>query len=58
MDSWVGSCQIMKNQTNLDLIQITQFSLKIYELCRHPHLWLGVWIGGWMARLMGWGYVK
>ena len=51
----MGSCQITKN-LNLDLIEIIQFCLKIYDLWRHPHLWVGVWvvwwIGGSMARVM------
>ena len=29
---WVGSGHITKYQINLDLIEITQFSLKIYDL--------------------------
>ena len=48
----MGSGQIIKNQINLDLIEIIQFCLKIYDLLRHPHLWVGVWvvrwIGGWV----------
>ena len=51
----VGSCQITKNLINLDLIEIIQFCLKIYDLLRHPHLWMGVWINGWVN---GWGQVK
>ena len=51
----VGSCQITKNLINLDLIEIIQFRLKIYDLLRHPHLWMGVWINGWVN---GWGQVK
>ena len=31
-----GSCHITKNGINLDFIQIIQFCLKIYDLCRHP----------------------
>ena len=42
---WVGSCQIPKDQINLDLIEIIQFYLKIYDLWRHPQLWVGVWVG-------------
>ena len=36
---WVGSGQITKNLINLDLIEIIQFCLKIYDLLRHlnPH---------------------
>ena len=50
-----GSGQITKNLINLDLIEIIQFSLKIYDLLRHPHLWVGVWINGWIN---GWPHVK
>ena len=28
----------LKNQINLDLIEIILFCLKIYDLLRHPHL--------------------
>ena len=48
MDSWVGqwvgSGHIAKYQINLDLIEIIQFCLKIYDLLRHPHLLSGVWV--------------
>ena len=44
---WVGSGQITKNLINLDLIDIIQFCLKIYDLLRHPHLWVDVWVNGW-----------
>ena len=53
--SMVGSGHITKYQINLDLIEIIQFCLKIYDLLRHPHLWMGVWINGWVN---GWGQVK
>ena len=36
-----GLCQIIKNCINLDLIKIIQFCLKIYDLLKHPHLWVG-----------------
>ena len=39
-----GSCQITKNQINLNLIEIIQFCLKIYNLWRHPHLWVDLWV--------------
>ena len=52
---WVGSSHIIKYQINLDLIEIIQFCLKIYDLLRHPQLWVGVWINGWVN---GWGQVK
>ena len=32
MGQWMGSGHITKNQINLDLIEIIQFSLKIYDL--------------------------
>ena len=43
---WVGSGQMTKNVINLDIIEIIQFCLKIYDLLRHPHLWVGVWVNG------------
>ena len=43
----MGSSNITKNQINLDLIEIIQFCLKIYDLWRHPHLWVDGWINGW-----------
>ena len=33
----------------LDLAEIIQFCLKIYNLWRHPHLWMGVWVGSWVG---------
>ena len=54
MGEWVGPGEIIKNQINLDLIKIIQFFLKIYDLLRHPHLWMGVWmVGGWVVGWMG-----
>ena len=38
VDGWVGSCEITKNLINLDLIEIIQFCLKIYNLFRLPHV--------------------
>ena len=55
VDQWVGSGHITKYQINLDLIEIIQFCLKIYDLLRDPQLWVGVWINGWVN---GWGQVK
>ena len=49
----MGSCKITKNRINLEFIKIIQFCLKIYDLWRHPHLWVGVLVVGWMGRLMG-----
>ena len=55
---WVGSGQITKNLINLDLIEIIQFCLKIYDLERHPHPW-GAWVDGWVGQWVnGWGQVK
>ena len=48
----MGPGQIIKNRINLDLIEIVQFCLKIYDLLRHPHLWVGVWVVGWMGGLI------
>ena len=52
---WGGSGQMTNNQINLDLIKIIQFCLKIYDLLRHPHPWVGGWMGRWVS---GWGEVK
>ena len=38
---------ITKYQINLDLIEIIQFCLKIYDLWRHPYLWVDGWINEW-----------
>ena len=46
---WVGSGHITKYQINLDLIEIIQFCLKIYDLLGHPHLWEGEWVGQWVG---------
>ena len=43
---WVGLGHITKYRINLDLIKIIQFFLKIYDLLRHPHPWMGVWVNG------------
>ena len=48
----MGPGQIIKNCINLDLIEIIQFCLKIYDLLTHPHLWVGVWVVGWMGGLI------
>ena len=52
MGQWVGSGHINKNQINLELIEIIQFSLKICDLLKHPHLWMGVWVVGWISGSM------
>ena len=43
---WVGSGQITKNFKNVDPIKIIQFCLKIYDLQRHSHPWVDVWVVG------------
>ena len=53
MGQWVGSAQITKSLINLDLIEIIQFYLKIYDLRRHPYLWVGMWLVEWMCGSMG-----
>ena len=40
----MGSAKITKNQINLDLINIIQFCLKIYDMWKHPHLWVDVYM--------------
>ena len=55
LDAWVGLYQITKYQINLDLIEIIQFCLKISDLLRQPHPWVGIWMGQWVN---GWGDVK
>ena len=51
--------QIIKNQINLDLIEIIQFCLKIYNLLTHPHLLVGVWVDGWVNMWVnGWGQIN
>ena len=52
LGQWVGSGQMTNYLINLDIIEIIQFCLKIYNLLRHPHLWLDVWVVGWMGRLI------
>ena len=54
-ESMSGSGQMTKNLINLDLIKIIQFCLKIYDLWRQHHPWVGVWAGQWVN---GWGQVK
>ena len=58
LNGWVsgsmgGSGQITKNLINLKVIEIIQFSLKIYDLLRHPHPWVGEWVVGWISGSMG-----
>ena len=43
---WVVSGDITKYQIELEVIEIIQFCLKIYDLWRHPHLWVDGWANG------------
>ena len=57
LDQWVGSGQITNYLINLDIIEIIQFCLKIYNLLRHPTYgwmygwlrdgWVNMWVNGW-----------
>ena len=58
LGQWVGSGQITNYLINLDIIEIIQFCLKIYNLLRHPPPlagciggwvdgWVNVWVNGW-----------
>ena len=56
---WMGPGQIIKNRINLDLIEIIQFCLKIYDLRPPP---MGGCMGGWVDGCInmwvnGWGKV-
>ena len=46
MGQWVVSGQ-MTSLIKPELIDIIQFCLKIYDLWRHPHLWVDEWFNGW-----------
>ena len=48
-----GSGEITYYLINLDIIEIIQFCLKIYDLWRHLHLWVGVYVVGWMGGSVG-----
>ena len=52
-----GTPRINQNSIALELIEIFQFRLKIWNLWRLPHPWVGVWfsgwVGGWVGGLMG-----
>ena len=50
---WVGSGKITNYLINLDIIEIIQFCLKIYDLWRHLDLWVGVYVVGWMGGSVG-----
>ena len=46
MGQWVVSGQ-MTSLIKPELIDIIQFCLKIYDLWRHPHLWVDGWVNEW-----------
>ena len=48
-----GTPRISQNSIALELIKIFQFRLKIWNLWRLPHPWVGVFLGGWVGGLMG-----
>ena len=52
LGQWVENGQITKNRINLELIEIIQFCLKICDLLKHPHRWVGLWVVGWMGGSM------
>ena len=50
-----GTSGISQNSIALELIEIFQFCLKIWNLWRLPHPWVGVWFGGcWVGGWVGW----
>ena len=49
-----GSGEITNYLINLYIIEIIQFCLKIYDMWRHLHLWMGGWVDGWVNE---WGQV-
>ena len=54
-----GDPRITQNSIALELIKIFQFRLKIWNLWRLPHPWVGVWFGGWVGGCVdGWDQVK
>ena len=52
---WVGSGQITKNLINLDLIEVIQFCLKIYDCRDTPPTRppMGGCVGGWVGQWVG-----
>ena len=45
--------QISKNAIKLERIKIFRFRLKIWNLWRIPHPWVGVFFGGWVGGWVG-----
>ena len=53
-----GSGEITNYLINLDIMEIIQYCLKIYNLLRHPHVWHDVWVDGWVNMWVnGWDQV-
>ena len=52
-----GSGQMTNNLINLDLIEVIQFCLKIYDCRDTPptHGWMCGWLGGSVGQSMGSG---
>ena len=50
-----GTPGISQNSIALELIEIFQFCLKIWNLWRLPHPWVGVLLGGWVGWWVGSG---
>ena len=48
-----GAPQISKNAIRLERIKIFRFRLKIWNLWRIPHPWVGVFFGGWVGGWVG-----
>ena len=48
-----GTPQSSKNAIRLERIKIFQFHLKIWNLWRIPHPWVGVFFGGWVSGWVG-----
>ena len=57
VDQWVAPGQIIKNQINLDLIEIIQFCLKIYDFADTPPP-MGGCMGGWVGQWVGSGHIN
>ena len=45
--------QISKNAIRLERIKIFRFRLKIWNLWRIPHPWVGLFFGGWVGGWVG-----
>ena len=53
-ESMGGSGEITSYLINLDIIEIIQYFLKIYNLLRHPtYGWMYGWMGGLICGSMG-----